>query len=311
MSGAGSRTRGGGKPDLPRDVETTTRALKVDLERFQRVDRTPVLEVLLGPETGRRIPLEGPPKTLGRTVDADVVFPDTGCSRRHARVSVDGDTGACEVEDLGSTNGTFVNHRRVNRARLEDGDKLLVGSTMLRFRLLDAVDEESGEWLDRYLFQDDLTGLPVKRRFFAELAQRVQRAAAGRAPLAVLMLDMDGLKRVNDTHGHHMGAWVISEAGRRIGAVVGDAGEACRFGGDEFTAYLDEADAEAGLACAERICEAIRATPFERDGVRLSLSISIGVAAHPEDGHSAEALTTAADAALYRAKAAGRDGASR
>jgi diguanylate cyclase (GGDEF)-like protein len=190
---------------------------------------------------------------------------------------------------------------------LRDGDKIFVGQTILKFTFEDDVDVESGALVDRFLFEDDLTGLVVKRRFYNELGIRLEIAKSSGSALAVLMMDMDGLKSVNDRHGHSFGAFVISEAGKRIGAICNPLGQACRYGGDEFIAYLTDHDVAAALGIGEAICEVVRGTPFVKDGVELKLSISIGVAAFPDGGNTVEILNRAADEALYRAKDKGRN----
>jgi diguanylate cyclase (GGDEF)-like protein len=123
------------------------------------------------------------------------------------------------------------------------------------------------------------------------------------------MMDLDGLKKVNDNHGHPVGAFIISEAGRLIGEIVSAKGQACRYGGDEFIAYLD-AEKSATLEVAEAIRKAIGGHAFSKDGLEHRVTISIGVASFPDDGKSLEAMTKAADEALYRAKHKGRDAVS-
>jgi two-component system cell cycle response regulator len=135
---------------------------------------------------------------------------------------------------------------------------------------------------------------------------RIQAAATQGTKLSILMMDLDGLKRVNDSHGHQAGAFIISEAGKLIGSICNHNGQACRYGGDEFIAYLLDPLEEA-IDTAERIRKAVSEHVFSKDGLDLRVSISIGVAVFPEDGKSLEALTKAADEALYRAKGKGRN----
>jgi two-component system cell cycle response regulator len=157
------------------------------------------------------------------------------------------------------------------------------------------------------MFQDDLTGLVVPRRFNNDLRVHLQSAKVLAKSIGLLMMDLDGLKKVNDAHGHHVGAHSISEVGKIIGAICNDLGEACRYGGDEFVAYLLEVDKVAALDGGEKIRCAVRDHVFRQDDLELRLSISIGVATFPGDGTTADVLTRAADAALYRAKEKGRD----
>ncbi len=272
--------------------------------------KSPALIVLRGSETGLRISIKKDRVTLGRTVDADIVLNDSRVSRRHAEIRWDNEAGGYVVEDLGSTNGTGVNNRVISSCLLEDGDKIFVGGTILRFALQDEVDSQSSDLFDQLMFQDDLTGLVVRRRFDNDLRVLLQSARVQGESVALLMMDMDGLKKVNDSHGHPVGAFVISEVGKTIGAICNTRGAACRYGGDEFIAYIVGADRNAGIEVGEQIRDAIRSTVHRKDGVELRVSISIGVAVYPGDAQTPEDLTRAADEALYRAKERGRDAVS-
>ncbi len=277
------------------------------LQKARLDKKIPTLLVLKGVDAGLRIPLTKDSLSIGRTVEADLVFHDEQISRRHALISLDAGANAFILTDLGSTNGTFVNDRPVTKCELKDGDKIFVGTTILKFVLQDEVESESGEIVDRLMFQDDLTGLVVKRRFYNELKIQLHYAGVQAKPLSVMMMDMDGLKKINDTHGHPTGAYIISEVGKIIGRICNQSGQACRYGGDEFVAYLLGSSKADAMQIGEAIRVAVKDHVFQKDGNDLRVSISIGVAAFPENGRSLETITKAADEALYRAKAKGRD----
>lgn len=294
------------EPFGPLEAQTA----RYDLNWLQkaRLDKKlPTLLVLKGADAGLRIPLTKDSLTIGRTVEADLVFHDEQISRRHASILSDSTRQSYIIADLGSTNGTFVNDRPITRCELKDGDKIFVGTTILKFVLQDEVESESGEIVDRLMFQDDLTGLVVKRRFYNELKIQLHYAGAQNKPLSVLMMDMDGLKKINDTHGHPTGAFIISEVGKIIGQICNQSGQACRYGGDEFVAYLLGADKQESLEVGESIRSQVKEHIFEKDGLEHRVSISIGVATFPQDGKTVEMITKSADEALYRAKAKGRN----
>ena len=272
--------------------------------------KLPTLFVLRGTDAGLRIPLTKSQVVIGRTLGADLVFNDEQISRRHASISRDPETDSYNLIDLGSTNGTYINDNPVTKVELKDGHKIFLGGTILKFMLQDEVESESGELVDRLMFQDDLTGLVVKRRFYKDLELRILAASAQQGSLSVLMMDMDGLKKVNDTHGHPVGAYVISEAGKLLGEICNAQGQACRYGGDEFIAYLLNTTREQAVEIGKEICEAIREYVFTKEAISVRVSISVGVATFPGDGKSLDGLVRAADEALYRAKAQGRDGVS-
>jgi diguanylate cyclase (GGDEF)-like protein len=129
--------------------------------------------------------------------------------------------------------------------------------------------------------------------------------------VALLVMDLDGIKVINDTHGHLFGAYVIGEAGRLIGNVLGQRGIGCRFGGDEYLAALPDHDILTALEVGEQIRAAIGSHRFEREDVLLKPGISIGVAAFPEHASDPMELFQRADEALYRAKKSGKNRVSR
>ncbi len=273
-------------------------------------NRLPVLIVLRGGQIGRRYLLNEQTMVLGRLeARASVVIAgDPAISAAHCRVEHSPLRDAYTLVDLGSTNGTRLNGEPVTRrARLRDGDKIFLGQTVLKFTFHDVIEAEFHREVDRMMNIDELTGLVVLRVFEERFRRTLATCAASRQPLGVLMMDMDGLKTINDTHGHHVGAYTIGQVGRILGELIAPEGLVTRFGGDEFTAFAVGRGRDAALALGERIRAALRTTPITHDGVVVRPTMSIGVAAFPEDGASPEKLTRCADEALYRAKAAGRD----
>lgn len=181
---------------------------------------------------------------------------------------------------------------------------------------------DDAERLHRLAMTDDLTGLHNLRSFERRLASLVQEAQGTGAPLALLVLDLDRLKSLNDQHGHLTGAEAVRTVGRLIGqGIPGDA-VACRYGGDEFVIALPRCGPSRARHVAESLRQAVHdCAPVlaDRPFAAGTLSISIGVAStaftpsggaaggSPRDAESAESLFRAADAALYRAKGQGRD----
>jgi len=271
--------------------------------------RLPVLIVLRGGQLGRRYLLNESRFVLGRrdTVSTLVIPGDPKISSRHCEIEHDAERDVWVVRDLGSTNGTHLNGKVVETADLAEGDKLLLGDTILKFTFHDEVESEFHHEVDRLMNIDELTGLIVLRVFRERFHALCDACARGRRPLALLMMDMDGLKKINDTHGHQAGASTIAGVGRMLGELVGASGLVARFGGDEFMAAFPDLDRQAGVAQGERVRAALAAQKFAFGEALLRPTISIGVAALPEDATTPERLTRVADEALYRAKAAGRD----
>ena len=244
---------------------------------------------------------------IGRSPRCDLMIGDLKASRRHCEIYARPDR-TFMIEDLGSTNGTQVGGLELDSALpLRDGDKVFIGETVLRFFFADDIDLEFAGQVGYLLGTDALTGLQSKRRFDRALELSLRAAERRGEPVSVLMMDLDGLKQINDTHGHLFGAHSIRETGRLIARVLGDRGEACRFGGDEFTAFLPGLEAEAAREVAEAIRHGLEHAGLEKDSIPLRPTISIGVASFPRDGTDLVQLVAAADAALYRAKAAGKN----
>ncbi len=277
-------------------------------------NRLPVLVVLRGAQVGRRYLLNESGLVLGRRADkAQIVVPgDAQISSTHCKFERSGAGEVWHVVDLQSTNGTVIGGERVDNRALCDGDRMLVGETVLKFTFHDELEEEFHRQVDHLMNIDDLTGLPVQRVFQTRLQESFTVCKRRGQPMAVYMMDMDGLKKMNDTHGHFVGANSIATVGRRLGAIVHAAGGVVsRFGGDEFSAFVPNADAEQAAAIGERMRAAVGGEPITRDAITVNPTISIGFAVLPDDGQVAEELTRKADDALYRAKAAGRNRVSR
>jgi diguanylate cyclase (GGDEF)-like protein len=277
-------------------------ALRQQLKRAM----SPSLVVVSGPDVGLGLPVERS-IDIGRDPSSGLVLRDESVSWRHARIE-DRGNGDWALVDLGSTNGTLHNGEPRHDALLKSGDRIMVGKTILEFQIADAIREDFNNEVQRLLHQDDLSGLWVKRRFDAQLETAVAAVAGGRSPaVSVIVMDMDGVKGINDTHGHDMGAFVIGSAGHVIGEVLGGRGFATRFGGDEFAAALPGVTKEAAVAIAEEIRERVVAHAYEKEGVRVYPGLSCGVATLPGDAGDAEALFRAADMAMYRAKKGGKN----
>jgi two-component system cell cycle response regulator len=165
------------------------------------------------------------------------------------------------------------------------------------------------EEAQRLSLTDPLTGLWNYRYLRESLRREVERASRFGRMLAVLVLDLDHFKDVNDTYGHAAGDAVLGEFARRIRVGLREVDVAFRQGGEEFVVLLPETDAYGGAIVAERLGAAVRDRPMPVDGHtdQIPVTVSIGVAVFPEHGATAQQVLAAADRALYAAKKAGRD----
>jgi len=288
-----------------------------DAKSAQR-DRRPALVSLRGELMAVPIPLERDAVIIGRAIEADVRLNDSRASRLHARITseLDPNTNATtyRITDLGSTNGTLVNGELINDASLNDGDKIIIGDHLFRFDMLDEIDREFQQQIHRLIAHDELTGLLTSKSFFSELRREAARAEAESRPFCVLMMDLDHFKEVNDTYGHLVGSKTLEETGRVIKEALRAGDVASRFGGEEFAVFLLDANYAQGLVAAERVRVAVAQEQFpvtRRDSPGSQsthrITISIGVAAYPDDATDPIHLVELADSALYRAKRSGRN----
>lgn len=158
----------------------------------------------------------------------------------------------------------------------------------------------------RLAHYDALTGLPNRILFTDHLRRALARNSRNGGMLAVLYLDLDRFKPVNDQFGHDIGDQVLVEAARRMQASMRTGDTVSRRGGDEFVALLESSDAKNTAALVSRKLIHAVSQPYDLNGMQITIGASIGVAVYPDDGDSADALLTSADGALYAAKQEGR-----
>jgi two-component system, cell cycle response regulator len=302
------------------DNETVTTELSGDsgLKSFADRERRPVLVSLRGELLGTPIPLERDRVVFGRALEADIRLNDCKTSRMHAQITAEVDAVSrvtrFRIKDLGSTNGTLVNGQVVRETVLNNGDKIIIGDHLFRFDLLDEIDREFQQQIHRLLGHDELTGLLTSKSFFTELRREASRAEEEGLPFCVLMMDVDHFKQVNDTYGHLVGSRTLKEMGVVIKAALRSGDVAARFGGEEFAAFLLDADYAQALVAAERVRRAVEQHSFvaaaegsAENADTFRVTISIGVAAYPDDATEPVRLVELADSALYRAKEGGRN----
>lgn len=298
-------------PKRRKETRKGTNTLRVpSLDSFRSDgDRVGSLLVVQGADLdlGRHV-LVDRPTTIGRDDDNELALNDGSISRRHCRVERDASTGIYTLIDLGSTNGTIVNGHRVgDRYPLREGDKVFLGASVVKFSYSDWVDLEYQSRVEELVATDSLTGLASRRQYEVTFAAMAERAAAERSLLTLMVMDMDGLKEINDRHGHHMGGHAIAEVATVISPVLEPHGVVCRYGGDEFVGCFPSLDRATALGLAEEVRRGVAEMCIEKDGVPLPVTMSIGLATYPDDAERPIDLFTVADRALYKAKRAGRN----
>jgi len=178
---------------------------------------------------------------------------------------------------------------------------------LLRRALTHAIERKRSEaGLAHQALHDQLTGLPNRALFLDRLGVALERARRSQSQLAVMFLDFDNFKEINDTRGHAVGDRLLAAVAERLSTLLRPMDTVARFGGDEFTFLFEELTSEREVVLiADRICHAA-SPPIEIDGVALSVTVSVGIAMVTDPAVSAETVIREADAAMYRAKERGR-----
>jgi two-component system cell cycle response regulator len=274
---------------------------------------TPCLVVIYGRYLGRRHALDRPEVVVGRSDTAAIQVDHESVSREHARVTVLG--GACRIADLGSTNGTWVNDRRVEETDLRDGDLLRVGQTVFKYLTGTNIEAKYHEAIYRLSTTDGLTGAANKSSFLDILERELRRANRYGRRLSLAIFDIDLFKKVNDTWGHLAGDYVLRELSRLVVDHVRRVDTFARYGGEEFALILPEIDREGARTVCEKLRTLISEHAFTYESAVLSITVSIGVTTvdfHPSAEKSdpppeATRVIAAADGRLYEAKQSGRN----
>jgi diguanylate cyclase (GGDEF)-like protein len=178
----------------------------------------------------------------------------------------------------------------------------------MRLRRLQAELRDKNAMLAEISITDLVTGLRTRRYVSEFLSVELLRAARYKTSLAVLLLDLDYFKSVNDTYGHKAGDLVLQQVGERLRESLRGTDLAGRFGGEEFLVVLPQTDLAGACVLGERIRQSIAEAPFDvASGAPIGVTVSVGASALCESLQTAEQLIEAADVALYEAKDAGRD----
>jgi diguanylate cyclase (GGDEF)-like protein len=255
---------------------------------------------------GKRFKLEKSPLTIGRIQDSDVVLDDDAVSRRHAQVEQRADIWY--VVDVGSRNGTLHNEGELDReAALGHGDRIKVGSTI--FKYLTGADAESAyfEEVFKLTITDGLTQVNNRRHFDETLEREYLRARRHTRPLALLVMDIDYFKKINDQYGHLAGDHVLRELAGLVQGRVRRDETVARYGGEEFVVLLPETTLEGAVSLAENLRARIAAHSFVFQNTTIAVSVSVGCAEAMESDSTAPDLFRRADEHMYRAKKSGRN----
>jgi diguanylate cyclase (GGDEF)-like protein len=264
----------------------------------------PRLIVVSGVMLGYQLELGTALVVVGRASECGLSLQHPSVSRHHCRIWREGDTYV--IEDLGSTNRTYLNGKPIARAELRDGDQIGVGSNAIKYFTGASMEATYHNELIDLAIYDGLTGF-FNRRHFRGLLDEYMEKAKSSLPLSLLIIDLDHFKLVNDNHGHLVGDQVLTSVAQLIRENAPAAAPIGRLGGEEFAMALRGTTLEGAIELAERVREAVAAHPIETREVTLPVTISIGAAQVDAQVAQSADLLRNADEQLYRAKTEGRN----
>ena len=264
------------------------------------------LIVIAGTRVGEMIPVVAA-TVIGRGVDADVRLIEDKMSRKHCRLFLE--DGVIYIQDLGSSNGTYVNGARIERQKLIDGDKIQVGdTTILKFTYNDTLEENFQKQMYDSALRDGLTKVFNKKYFQDRIRTEFAFTARHKSALSLILFDIDHFKKVNDTFGHLAGDKVLTTLAQHVLNLVRTEDVFARWGGEEFAVLCRETEVRAAIVLAERIRVSSERLSIVFNGNAVPITISAGVVMIPDSRLTdVEAFIHAADEALYEAKRSGRN----
>jgi len=290
----------------PNHLDAQTRITSVREMQAMGQTRDAYLVQLRGPDLGRRLLLSDRVVTIGRDPESTVVLKSDSVSRCHARIEPF--EGGHRVVDNMSTNGTYRNQVQVSGGQpLVSGDYVQVGDAIFKYLSGDNIEMAYHEEIYRLTIEDSLTQIANKRALTDFLDKEFARARRYQRDVAVVMIDLDHFKRVNDTYGHLMGDFVLRDMAKLIGSRIRREELFARYGGEEFCVVLPEMEAPAGVKFAEAIRVLVEEHVFSFEGNIVRMTASFGVAGMTVAMTRPEDLLLAADENLYRAKNEGRN----
>jgi diguanylate cyclase (GGDEF)-like protein len=296
--------------DEESSTRTTDATVPLPTPASARQATRALLTVVNGGGAGRVHPVRDDETIIGRGKECQMRIDDAGTSRRHARITQSRD-GRHVVEDMGSTNGTFVNGRRIQRHELQSGERIHIGpNVIITFAILDSQAVRLTHQMYESSVRDPLTRAHNRRYLVERLASEIAYARRHGSRLALLLFDVDHFKRVNDTHGHLAGDEVLREVAALVSRMIRAEDVFARFGGEEFVVLVRGIEHANVARFAERLRMGVERLEIPAESVILRATISVGFVSIDQlgvDERTADGLMRLADERLYRAKTDGRN----
>lgn len=279
------------------------------LQLKQDENREPYLIVIGGKQIGKLYHLDSNELVAGRLAECNIWIEDNTISRRHFRILKD-EKNQCTIEDLNSTNGTYVNNKRITKEILKAGDKIQISpTTIIQFDFFDEDRRVSEEKRYEMGVKDPVTGAYNKSYFLQRIADEFSFSQRQNLPLSIIMFDIDHFKLINDNYGHLAGDQVLQEISSRVINMIREEDVFCRYGGEEFVVIMRNTPCQAAVNLAERIRRRIESEPVESlDQQQIKVTLSAGVSTqYDQKFRDYVGMIAEADKYLYKAKGSGRN----
>jgi diguanylate cyclase (GGDEF)-like protein len=255
---------------------------------------------------GKKYVLDDEEFTIGRDVTNSIVVDLDNVSRSHAKITTR--QGRTYVQDLGSTNGTYLNDEEVlEETPLRSGDLVKVGGSIFKFLSGGDIETLYHEEIYQLTITDGLTQISNKRYLLEFLEREMGRCHRYNRALSLIMFDIDHFKNINDTNGHIAGDYVLRELAVLIKQRIRKEECFARFGGEEFAIVIPESGPENARRFAEKLRKLVEDHRYVFEAREMRTTISIGVADMTREMTEPNLFMKAADAKLYQAKKEGRN----
>lgn len=300
--------------DDEKDISDKTSILQSDtfkLRLAQAGQAPPSVVLLVGPahSVGRQWPIEDSDRIIGRSPNAHIYVDDRSVSKSHAKLVLGG--GDVSIVDLESTNKTIVNGKTIQAlvpVRLSNNDQIKTGNVIFKF--LERGNVETVGFAQTYdrTQRDPLTGIANRAGVNLKGPESFKRSDLLGIPLSIIAFDIDFFKKVNDTHGHLAGDYILIEIASIISnKLIRENDFFARTGGEEFCLLLLGSTLKVASEVAERIRSTIQNHKFVFEGTEIPITVSSGVSVKTEGDKDWEQTFDRADKALYVSKNAGRN----
>lgn len=287
--------------------DKTIRRTTKDLSNVEESNRKANFVVLAGQDIGRKYDIEKNEIYVGRNETCEIFIDDEDVSRVHAKVITEGEY--VSIQDLGSTNGLLVNGVKIQKARLQDGDRIQIGNlTVLKFNFVDEMEDSFNEQLYNAANKDYLTQIYNKKYFLDRLKMEFSYSKRHNTPLSLMLFDLDYFKKINDTYGHLAGDQILKQFAHEINFIKRHEDLFARYGGEEFVLLLRGTNHESAISIAEKIRKRIEEHAFKVDKKEVTVTTSIGVGSFEQNNfEDYQDLLNITDQLLYQAKEKGRN----